>query len=102
MKNAVFWDVTLILSTLMMEAIYSSETSVLTAARRHIPENSILHTAQSLEICLSGCADHSVGTPDRLADCPCSPIHSLKQERNRTKRGTDRREASVFFSRLSV
>jgi hypothetical protein len=34
----------LILATLMMVAIYSSETSVLTTATlRNIPENSILH-----------------------------------------------------------
>jgi hypothetical protein len=69
MKNAVFWDMTpcrscknqyfggtyqllvsaivpssLILSTLMIEAIYFSEISVLTTAtRRHIPEGSILY-----------------------------------------------------------
>jgi hypothetical protein len=33
-----------ILSTMMMEAIRSSETPALTkAARRHVPENGILH-----------------------------------------------------------
>jgi hypothetical protein len=35
----------LILSTLMMEAVHSSETSVLTrVTSRHIPENGILHS----------------------------------------------------------
>jgi hypothetical protein len=34
-----------ITDTLVMEAMYSSETSVLiTAARHHIPENGILHS----------------------------------------------------------
>jgi hypothetical protein len=66
MKNAVFWDVTpcgscenriikverisvdpspMILSTLMIETISSSETSVLTSVARHIiPEDDILHS----------------------------------------------------------
>jgi hypothetical protein len=65
-ENAVFWDVTprdsvvsvfrlvvtanvvpsaLIIVTLMMGAIYSSETSILTRATwRNIPEDSILHS----------------------------------------------------------
>jgi hypothetical protein len=59
MKNAVFWDVApcrlqspaqssssladLFLSTLTMEAIRSSETSVYTISkRRHIPEDGVL------------------------------------------------------------
>jgi hypothetical protein len=48
MKNAVFWDMTLVpLSrisyTLKMEAIRSFETSVNTiSTRRHIPEDGIL------------------------------------------------------------
>jgi hypothetical protein len=66
MKNAVFWDVTLcgtlrsvfwllvtanavpsslIIGALMMEAIHSFETSVLTrAARRNVLEDDILHS----------------------------------------------------------
>jgi hypothetical protein len=62
MKNAVFWDVTLvrndtgsvrsnvvpsspIIVTLMMEALSFSETPVLTrATQRYIPEDGILHT----------------------------------------------------------
>jgi hypothetical protein len=78
MMNAVFCDVTLcgsmvqllvtanalkslILSTLIMRAIRSSETSVLTrATRRHIPEDGIphSHSLQNLKSCLAltGCA----------------------------------------------
>jgi hypothetical protein len=49
MQNAVFWDVVPCssladFSTLKMEAIRSSETSVYTrSTRRHIPEDGILH-----------------------------------------------------------
>jgi hypothetical protein len=49
MKNAVFWDVCSHLltladfSTLKMEAIRSSETSIHTrSTRRHIPEDGVL------------------------------------------------------------
>jgi hypothetical protein len=51
MMNGIFWDVTpcdpcknrLILSTMMMEAVCSSKTSVLTRGTwHHIPEDSIL------------------------------------------------------------
>jgi hypothetical protein len=49
MKNAVFWDVIPcglpIFVTLMMEAIRSYETTILTkATRSHIPEDGILHS----------------------------------------------------------
>jgi hypothetical protein len=51
MKNSIFWDVaggcnllTLYFSTLKVEAIRSSETSVHTrCTRRHIPEDGILY-----------------------------------------------------------
>jgi hypothetical protein len=47
MKNAVFWanvPSSLILSTLMVEAIRASETLVVTRATpRHFPEDDILH-----------------------------------------------------------
>jgi hypothetical protein len=40
-----FFPTTLILFTLLMEAIDSSETSILTrATRRHIPEDNIFHS----------------------------------------------------------
>jgi hypothetical protein len=70
MRNVVFWDVTPcasvasygflrsspILVTLMMEALRSSETSVLTrATRRDIPEDDIPHFS-------------SVHSPNRLCD----------------------------------
>jgi hypothetical protein len=50
-KSTIFWDITpwllakLIFSTLKMEAICSSETSVATqqTTRRHIPEDDTLH-----------------------------------------------------------
>jgi hypothetical protein len=45
MPNAIYRDVTLILSILMVEAIHSTETSVRTRATlRHIPEDGILHS----------------------------------------------------------
>jgi hypothetical protein len=48
LKNVVFWDDAVwpsIIVSLMMEAISSSETSVLTtAAWHHIPEGGILHS----------------------------------------------------------
>jgi hypothetical protein len=71
MKNAVFWDVALCrscdnlqppahacssladFSTLKMEAMLSSETSVHTrSAQRHIPEDGILQHRQLLPFCI--------------------------------------------------
>jgi hypothetical protein len=55
-----------ILFTLMMEAIRSSETSVFTrAARRHIPEDGILHSLQSL-LKHTFNAEHFLGTEVEL------------------------------------
>jgi hypothetical protein len=47
MKTRVYWDTDSInrMITLMMEAVYTSETSVYSEATwRYIPEGSILHT----------------------------------------------------------
>jgi hypothetical protein len=45
MKNVVFWDIKTHFVLHMMEALGSSETSVLTrATRRNVPEDAILHS----------------------------------------------------------
>jgi hypothetical protein len=55
---AASFPTSLILSTVMMEAIRSSETSVLTkSARHHIPEDGILHFLNSVR--------HSYATQNR-------------------------------------